>query len=132
MAATQTTSYGERIIECVLLYTLDEAMFPSPSPDPVSGSFTEQPRPPKALPTETCLFQGPAGSGYQVMPLWRGEALRGKFKACFPAVDELKPQGMGTPFSDLQQLSIFAFPRGVELRALAPTGAGSSSGSGTG
>lgn len=87
-----------------MLYTLDGALFSSEEPQEgrgVSGS----------LPTATTLLPGPPGSGYLAMPTWRGEQLGGKFEAACPPLDRKPQRGMGTPFSDLQQLSIFAFPR---------------------
>jgi len=120
----QLSAYNERILECVLLYTPDETIFPVPTAQrvdepPEAGAAAADETVPvvkKQLPPPTFLLPGPPGSTYMKVPSWRGEQLRGAFAQACPAIHEMPPSGMGTPFSDLQQLSIFAFPKVTRKR----------------
>jgi hypothetical protein len=95
--------------QCILLYTLDETIFPQASPRPSSDATHNKTV--KSPPPLTYLKRGPRGAGHRVVPEWRGEPLRPKFEAAVPRIHECPPTGMGTPFGDLQQLSVFAFPK---------------------
>lgn len=93
---------------------MDETIFPPSSTDESSdkSKFQKKTTPgPKSPPPLTYLRPGPKGSGHKIVPEWRGEPMRAKFESAAPRIHEAPPSGMGTPFRDLQQLSVFAFPK---------------------